>query len=441
VIPNASSTAIFQNGQQGYDLITAFPGAGYGLCKLSGAFDSLFFRPSILSNNAESIFPAPDSGYLTSGVARAQVGFRAGVGKLSPSGFVLWQNYSSYSGFFSYGRGSVLTPNNDLVVVGVADSGGVKRKALLIKFDSNGNLIWEKVHGDVINAFNPVVLPGGYLSVWYGGFGTTVSKFDLQGNLIQDYPITNLTTTLPVGIYPGNQNQFYLVSTRSSGGMPTAVVTMIDSQVNTLWTRELDFSAPGVFYPSFLTRIGRPSNDGGILILGDLSWYSDSLMVGDISKKQLLIKLDANGDKIWEKEFGINQHSLQGRDIRVLPDGRILAMSSGPVPNVGNQYYTLLAEFGPDSTTSIRDVPGTLTLTVQPQPARDLLEIALSAESAAKAAFTLTDLQGRTLIRRTEALTPGENRITLPVSQLAAGIYLLRAQSEGKVGVKKVIVE
>jgi hypothetical protein len=440
VIPNASSTAIFQNGQQGYDLITAFPGAGYGLCKLNGAFDSLFFRPSILANNAESIFPAPDSGYLTSGIARGQVGFRAGAGKLSPSGFVLWQAYSSFFGFRSYGKGGVPTSDSGLIVLGVADSGGIKRKAQLMKVDAAGQVEWDRIYDEVHNGYNPVYLSHGILSLWTDMQGAHIlKKHTHSGDQVWSVSVPAETDGILVGLYALSANRFVVLnSVRFPIGSRLQAVC-VDSQANVIWNQTYGDLSLGLYFNSLLARKAVVTPSSELLVLAEVTWADDSL--SPIYRKiQTLQKINSNGEIVWEQSYGLDQNSLEARDIRVLPDGRILAMSSGPVPNVGNQYYTLLAEFGPDSTTSIRNSPGTLALTVQPQPARDLLEVALSAESAAKAAFTLTDLQGRTLIRRTEVLTPGENRIILPVSQLAAGIYLLRAESEGKVGVKKVVV-
>lgn len=444
-ILGANGKYLFPNPDgTGYDLIGGWNRSTIGVARLDANFDSVFFRQSILQLHIGQIRPASDSGYIISGGRPFIGGGRAGMAHLSPSSFVLSQEFSQATGIISNGYGDFLKlPNGEYLTIGGVDSSGTKRRLLISRLDSNFQVIWEKVHDTADVLSRPVYLADGVmmLVINFPYVTTYLHKYDLDGNLMRISNAIPLdSNSFVLDFFQTGPNRFVLVQQYQNQGA-YARLTCIDSLGNLIWDRLYNDLGQNLRLPYFWLNKACPTDDGGMLVLGQFGHYLDTMNINQY-RSQRLYKYDANGDEEWIFDFAVGNFYLMGQHISVLPDGRILVLSSGPkIINGRQSYQSYIVESVPDSTTSIRNVPGTLALNVQPQPVRDLLEITLSAESAAKAAFTLFDLQGRTLIRRTEALTPGENRITLPVSQLAAGIYLLRAESEGKIGVKKVVVE
>lgn len=89
-----------------------------------------------------------------------------------------------------------------------------------------------------------------------------------------------------------------------------------------------------------------------------------------------------------------------------------------------------------DTATGIRDLnSGQLMFGMYPNPTSDLVTINLSTQLS-DVVVSLTDLQGRVLMQRTETAA---RKLTLDVSTLTKGIYLVTTtESTGKTGTKKL---
>ncbi|GAB4423567.1 MAG: hypothetical protein OHK0039_40220 [Bacteroidia bacterium] len=82
-----------------------------------------------------------------------------------------------------------------------------------------------------------------------------------------------------------------------------------------------------------------------------------------------------------------------------------------------------------DYATSLRDALGVHSLSAYPNPGSGLLVLAIDAAVAGLLHYTLTDLQGRTLLHDTAALQAGTNQVQIDPGALAPGVYLLHLQT------------
>jgi hypothetical protein len=75
--------------------------------------------------------------------------------------------------------------------------------------------------------------------------------------------------------------------------------------------------------------------------------------------------------------------------------------------------------------TGVEDIAALNTLDVYPNPATEVLNVVLNFNQASHLTLSLTDVTGRTVISQEMGTVTGEQRIELPVQDLAAGVYNL----------------
>lgn len=94
--------------------------------------------------------------------------------------------------------------------------------------------------------------------------------------------------------------------------------------------------------------------------------------------------------------------------------------------------------------SSVEEVGGSsnITMSIAPNPATEFVNIEVFAQTAITGTFTLTDLQGRTLVEsKVKQLTP-LYKMSLPVQGIASGVYLLNLRTEdGNIVSKRVVIE
>ncbi len=188
---------------------------------------------------------------------------------------------------------------------------------ILIKTDANGNILWTKSFGgteDEVGKAIQQTSDGGYIITGYtqsfgvGNVDAYLIKTDANGNLLwskmiggvlQDWAESGQQTADGGYILAGRTNNFgasfddiFLVKTDSSG--------------NLLWTKK--FGGPG--YDEAYSVL--QTADGGYMIAG----YTTSFGFDDV----FLIKTDANGDSLLIKTFG-GANSEDGYSIQPTTDG------------------------------------------------------------------------------------------------------------------------
>jgi hypothetical protein len=102
----------------------------------------------------------------------------------------------------------------------------------------------------------------------------------------------------------------------------------------------------------------------------------------------------------------------------------------------------------PPVTPGIKNVPSAGTskeeieesVKVYPNPATDLLNVALQAQSDGRLRIRMTDLSGKTIRDEAFEVEKGENLIPIALDRLPAGAYLLWMEKGGRSWTEKVVL-
>lgn len=78
---------------------------------------------------------------------------------------------------------------------------------------------------------------------------------------------------------------------------------------------------------------------------------------------------------------------------------------------------------------------------VFPNPVKDVLQLAIEAQRSGQLELSLLSVEGKLLRRQSNQIHTGFNRTQLNVSDLPAGMYLLRISTAGEVATQKIIVD
>ena len=221
------------------------------------------------------------------------------------------------------------TTDGGYIIIGKTNSYGAGDfDAWLIKTDANGNILWTKTFGDtyIDEAYTvKQTTDGGYIiagmSTAFGWAGEGwLIKTDENGNVIWSH-----------GFHPteGSNEIFWdnfndVVETSDGGfiaiGVANSVKNMLQGwivKVNSNGIMEWDYTY-GAEYWERLYSI-QPTPDGGYIAVGD-----KHKLYGDFYRHDgWLVKFNSNGDTLWTKTFGGEQHDIF-RYVKQTSDGGYL---------------------------------------------------------------------------------------------------------------------
>jgi PKD repeat protein len=90
--------------------------------------------------------------------------------------------------------------------------------------------------------------------------------------------------------------------------------------------------------------------------------------------------------------------------------------------------------------TGVQEKPAFSELNTWPNPVNDVLNIALTSELKGTVQVSITDLSGRVVNTDSRSILHGNNRLEVPVTDLGAGLYLVRI-SNGKASISSRFVK
>ncbi|MBD3286692.1 hypothetical protein GF359_08845 [candidate division WOR-3 bacterium] len=293
--------------------------------------------------------------------------------KTDANGKVLW--HKTYDGD---GLGNFVEITNDggFIIAGstISSDDSDDRDCYLIRTDSRGDTLWTRTYeGFYINSVvhDP---DGGY--IFSRGFGDTVSvmNIDEEGNTVWErtYPwIDRCSNTLYrtadegfiiAGLYYGDSSLVQLLKTNSQGdtlwrryykafyashdafctasesgyflageGNDGIWIMKMDEAGDSLWTRYLGEKKRMPYMDCILSL--RKTSDGGYILAGgkDLVYNCDVATEGSL----LLIKIDANGDTLWSREYG-GEGGQVGNFVQETSDGGYIVVGVTTTPDGSN---------------------------------------------------------------------------------------------------------
>ena len=204
---------------------------------------------------------------------------------------------------------SLVNTSDGYVAVGYSSSSnitGITNKgsydAVIVKYDLNGNVIWQKNWGGSSDDFFRSVVKeeDGYVVVGWtsstnisglpnkGKSDAVIVKFDLDGNLIWQKSFATATDdwfTYLISVQDG-----YIVTGLYSRGLGNAYLIKYSKDGTKLWEKTYNKDSGNAFD----TIVA--SNDGYIVV----GWSSQN------NRDALIVKYDFDGNIIWQKNWGGN---------------------------------------------------------------------------------------------------------------------------------------
>jgi hypothetical protein len=363
------------------------------------------------------------------------------------NGDTLWTKEYMYSPQKrSYGTAIYQEADSGFVICGVTNIYSTKFRAMVLRLDKDGNVLWEKTYpnaGDVY-AYSIAKSPdGGYLlgcTQWGGGTSGMsdwhIIKVDSLGNFMwsklyggNDYDWGVGITNCPDGGYilsgdgKINTNQQW----------PDGAIRRIDMNGNLIWAKYIGNENNNAFDTRVYALF-----DGHYITLGA---SRDSINVNAVNA--WLVKFDIEGNIIWQRffnKYGGNNHNYF-RDLKETPDKGFVIV--GELTNLSlwqqNLWLIKLDSMGceiPNCAVSISE-DATLqapVFNIYPNPAQDVLYIETTLPNST---LVMYDITGKEMLQT--SIT--EHTQQLDISILPKGLYLCSLLQGGKRYHAKVIKE
>ena len=213
----------------------------------------------------------------------------------------------TYGGIFGDGALAVKqTSDGGYIMTGyTANSGAGQEDVYLIKTDANGDTLWTRTYGEWRIDFGTAVeqtSDGGYIiagftenfdMLWYDNM--YVIKIDSAGDIIWDRTFGEVGTPELAYAVKQTPDGGYIVAGCSwsyGAGSYDVYLVKLDLNGNMLWNRTFGGAGIDVGYEVELT------SDGGFIVAG----FTNSFGAGGYDV--YLIKTDINGDTLWTKTYG-----------------------------------------------------------------------------------------------------------------------------------------
>ena len=237
------------------------------------------------------------------------------------------------------------------------------RNTFLVKYDPDGHEQWTRTFGgpDLEHAISMVVDASGrvYVSgVIYSATQINVSQcfvniYDADGGLTtRQIKPPSAEQTESCFVATDRANNLYAIGRASDGTRSWWFVIKYDSNGNVLWNGEISPTLiPGSHNPdSQLTGLVANALGGGVYIGGYTGSGFDT--APDQSRRDIfVIRLDADGNKLWESQYGSVGVLTFSGGLAADPNGGVYVAGSTDDPN---QRFThsnaLIASYGADGT-------------------------------------------------------------------------------------------
>jgi uncharacterized delta-60 repeat protein len=256
------------------------------------------------------------------------------VVRFAPDGSLTWQRIWNGTTIRGLGRPDVaVSSDGSVYVTGItADNGN---DAVLLKFDTNGTLLWERAWGGAASDEGLAVATASDGSVYIAGTATSfgpsssglfVVKFDSAGNLVWQR-ISDGAQGNAVAV--ASDGSVYAAGTtpRNDIGNFDIVVLKITAAGTLVWQRT--YSAGEVVDPRGRMAAGP---DGSIVMVGAIQAARQQFV--DIAA--LIVKLTSDGALVFDKQFA-GRVSETGDGVAIAPDNTIYVAGTTTSFGAGDQ--------------------------------------------------------------------------------------------------------
>ena len=222
--------------------------------------------------------------------------------KFDQNGNLLWNRSLSSSGtYWDKGFGLVYYKNY-LYLTGRYYISGNYFDIIIIKYDTDGNLIWNKTWGGTdyeeawdIAAENDHLFITGYTKSWGSGLNDLiVAKFDLSGNLIWNYTWGDVSTDNGNGIVVKDDDIYVVGESLISGNYQVVIMRLLDmgTTYSVIWNKTWGGTGDDKGHDIAL------DSNNYIYVTGE----TESFGLGQ--EDVFLLKYSATGVNIWNSTWG-----------------------------------------------------------------------------------------------------------------------------------------
>lgn len=346
---------------------------------------------------------------------------------------------------------SAIFDNNAIITVGASLSSVSKTLSLwLCKFDTSGNIIWQKEYlkapgtSEEIKLIksadnNGYVMAGWMVDTTIGVEGSCIVKTDTSGNIIWMKRLKKSYLSINnIDIVVSPDGGYYFVSSCSKSPVLAPDSSYVyygklNDLGDTLWTKT--FSAD--FKNCYGTHIMWVNNSELLIQVGAYSDHRGGSM-----------KIDTAGNVIWNRIYDhivsktpLQQVWGQFHSSAILSDGRYLYGGYTQVMDSGLSWLVVTDSNGCRSSDDpacdpliILNAQNSKTIfTIYPNPATT----AFTTETTEGGILNIYNLQGQQIMSR--QIEPGKTFISLPGN--AAGVYIARFSSGNKTAVLRLVYE
>lgn len=300
------------------------------------------------SSQCDSIIQTTDGGYIITG-STYNFGAVAGdafIAKFSDTGNLSWSRVWGGSSF-DIGYGLAQATDGGYVVSGLTNSfGSGAGDAFLVKYDSAGNLLWNKTWGGAasMEISNNIITTsdGGYaITGWTGSYGAGVAdvflvKYDSAGNVSWDRTWGGANNERGVGLVQTSDGGYAISGETLTYGTATdAFLIKYNPSGTLLWNKT--WGGNSTDHARDLIQ----TSDGGLVMVG----YNSSFGAG--SSDLFLAKYDSSGNLSWNKSWG-GASNDQVESVRQASDGGYI--TSGYTSSYGTGGDAFIAKFKSDGS-------------------------------------------------------------------------------------------
>ena len=219
-----------------------------------------------------------------------------------------------------------LTEENEIIAIGGYESTNIDdfpnvgfRNAMIIKYDVDGNALWKKSWGgndsdvfyQIILTKDGFVVVGSFTSTNIDGMenkgcsDAIIIKYDKDGNLLWQKnwggtgndEFTNLIQTEDENFYVVGKSTSTDIDGIENKGSEDAVIVKYDKNGNLIWQKNWGGNDNDKFDNLIVT-------DDGVVVIGDCSSLNIERLENKGSIDAVIVKYDKNGNLIWQKNWG-----------------------------------------------------------------------------------------------------------------------------------------
>ncbi|HPN39159.1 MAG TPA: T9SS type A sorting domain-containing protein [Melioribacteraceae bacterium] len=291
------------------------------------------FYGGLFSDIPTSTIKLRDNNYLIAGYTYTQNEFNSDILiiKIDEYGNIIWDKTFGTLGFDCC-NAVVEDENGNLFLSGYSNFNGSK-DIFLIKTDNYGNVIWEKYFEEegIQNSTglcivqNKIYLNGYTNNITAGDYDLYLTCLDFSGNILWQKKIGGSGSELSANIIGQND---YIISAGSTGSFNAVnrdmLAIKLDLQGNIVWQK--NFNRNNFDSAGKITT----TKDGGYAFIGSSDKHGSDFM--DMS----LFRMNYNGVKKWAVYKEAYNNYDYGTDILELENGSFLAVGNSKKDNYNN---------------------------------------------------------------------------------------------------------